>query len=313
MKPPRIAAIPLVLAVSFVFACSKDATGPTTGSNITCGSADAAVCPPSNLSLGFNGSAGSPTITPLSTSTNVTVGTSAYAVAGITSSTTNGYWFLVTGGTLRAWSIITVSGGSFSAEIPLFCGTQQIIYRFDNGSAHSYWYLNATLSGCTVADFRAQLTWDTGPVSSDIDLHLVRPGGTTNDATSDCYYANCQGGGLAWGATGTVGDPYLDVDNTQGYGPENITLSGAESGNYRVIVRNYNGVLSTHATVKIYFNDVEAARYTSAVLDPISGGSNYWTVATVNILTHAITPVNTYSATPPASPGVQPVSQTRVK
>ncbi|MGD0484786.1 MAG: hypothetical protein ABSB58_09075 [Gemmatimonadales bacterium] len=219
----------------------------------------------------------------------------------------NGYWFLVTDGTLRAWGVLTVSGGTFTGEIPLFCGAQGILYRLDNASGHSYWSVNVTLTGCTTAAFRAQLTWDTGPSGSDIDLHLLRPGGSMF-SSNDCYYGNCKVSiiptGLEWGATGTAGNPSLDVDNTSGYGPENTTVvPGAETGDYRVIIDNFNGVLSTHATVKLYFNDVELARYTSLALD-YSSSREYWEVAKVNILTHTITPVNTYSATPPVAAGV---------
>ena len=219
--------------------------------------------------------------------------------------------FIVIGGTLRAWGVITVASGVFAAELPLFCGQQALIYRFDAGTLHSYWYAGANLTGCSTAAFRATLTWDTGPFSSDIDLHLVKPSGTTNSSTTDCYYADCQPGAvLDWGATGLAGNPTLDVDNTDGYGPENITLSGAETGTYRVIIRNFNGVAATHATVKIYFNDVEAYRNTSVVLD---AAHDYWTVANVDILGHTVTPVDTYSSTAPAAPGVRPIAGATTK
>jgi hypothetical protein len=287
--------------------CKKDSTGPAANlGTITCSAGDASVCPPAGLTIGFNGTAGSPTITPADASTNISVSNSAYAVGGATNSTANGYWFVVIGGTLRAWGVITVTTGVYAAEVPLFCGQQAIVYRFDNTSGHSYWYASATLTGCSTAAFRAQLTWDTGPTGSDIDLHLVKPGGTTNDGLTDCYYANCTpfDNPLDWGATGSAGNPSLDVDNVEGYGPENITLSGAEAGTYRVIVRNYDGVLNTHATVKIYFNDVEQYRNTSVVLDATH---DYWIVANVDILNHTVTAVNTYSPTAPAAPGARPL------
>ena len=296
MKFSRIAAVPLALAAVAMLSCKKDSTGPASNlGTITCATGDASVCPPAGLTIGFNGTTGSPTITPGSSSTNISVSTSAYSVGGTTSSTANGYWFVVIGGTLRAWGVITVSGGTYSAVIPLFCGEQALVYRFDNTSGHSYWYAAATLTSCTTAAFRAQLTWDTGPSGSDIDLHLVRPSGTTNSA-NDCYYGNCVETGLTWGTT----HPVLDVDNTSGYGPENITIGPTvESGVYRVIVYNYNGVLNTHATVKLYFNDVEVFRNTSVVLN---SPNNWWTVATVNMTAQTFTSVNTYSSGAPAAP-----------
>ena len=312
MRLVRLGAVPLALAALAVASCKKDSTGPAQNlGTVTCSSADASVCPPAGLTLGFNGTAGSPTITPAQASTNFSVSSSAYGVAGTTSSTVNGYWFVVVSGSLRAWGVITVAGGVYAAEVPLFCGQQGIVYRFDNGSGHSYWYANATLTNCSVAGFRAQLTWDTGPTGSDIDLHLVRPTGTMF-SDNDCYYGNCKvtdiPAGLEWGATGAAGNPSLDVDNTEGYGPENITLvSGPETGDYLVIIDNYDDVLSTHATVKLYFNDVEQARYTSLVLD-YSANHEFWYVAKVNLVNHTITAIDTYSATPPAAPGMRPVA-----
>jgi hypothetical protein len=313
MKSARFAAVPLVLAAAALSSCSsKDSTGPANNlGNITCSAADQAVCPPSSLRLGFNGSAGTPTITPSDPSTSFSVSVAGYAVGGATNSTLNGYWFIVIGGTLRAWGVITVANGIYAAQVPLFCGRQAILYRFDNATGSSFWYAGATLTGCTRADFRVQLTWDTNTndsINSDIDLHLVRPGGTTNSTTNDCFFFDCTPSdpSLDWGASGASGNPLLDVDNIVGYGPENITLSNAESGTYRVIVHNYSGVWATHATVKIYFNDVEAYRNTSLALDYPS--NEYWSVANVDILNHTVTPVDTYSATAPAAPGVRPLA-----
>ena len=312
MKYAALAALPLAFTVLAVASCKKDTTGPAQNlGSITCSSGDAAVCPPAGLTLGFNGTAGTPTIIPADASTNISVSNSAYLVGGTTNSTVDGYWFVVIGGTLRAWGVITVTSGFYQADVPLFCGQQALVYRFDNNTGSSFWYASARLTNCTTATFRAQLTWDTNTndsINSDIDLHLVRPGGTTNDLSNDCYYYNCtpDDDPLDWGATGAAGNPSLDVDNTVGFGPENITLSGPENGTYRVIVKNYSGVWATHATVKIYFNDVEVYRNTSLALD--WPNNEYWTVANVDIVNKNVTPVNTYSSTAPAAPGMRPIA-----
>lgn len=300
MRSTRLAAIPLCLTLTAVLACKKDnTTGPSGGGNITCSAADQAAltfCPPSGMSLGLNGAAGTPTIAPANSNTNVSVATTSFTASGTTNATANGYWLLVTSGTVRSWGVLTVSGGSFSGDIPLFCGAQVLAFTFSNATGRAYWVANVTLTGCTQSAFRAQLTWDTGP-SSDIDLHLLRPGGSMNSG-DDCYYGNCQGVPLEWGAAGAAGNPILDVDDVEGYGPENIFIvSGAEAGEYRVVVHNYDDSPSTRATVKLFFNDVEAARFTSAALD--SPNNTYWEVAKVRITTSQITTVNTYSSTPP--------------
>lgn len=291
------AALAALTAVYLGSAC-KDSTG---AGGITCNAADP-VCPPSNLPAGFSGGSGAPTISPTSPSgTSVSTAASNLVVTGTTSATTSGYWLLVVGSTLRSAGVLAVLAGDYEAEIPLFCGQQDLVLTFSNSSGRSYFFATVTLTDCTTPSFRVQLTWDTGP-SSDIDLHLIRPGGSFR-TSNDCYYGNCTvTGGLEWGATGPAGNPLLDVDDTEGWGPENITIAtGAETGQYRVVVHNYDGSLSTRATVKVFFNDVEATRYTSQVLDT---PNDYWSVATVNVLTRTVTAVNTYSSTPPSAPGM---------
>src|SRR5690606_23062342 len=67
---------------------------------------------------------------------------------------------------------------------------------------------------------RATLTWNHG--NSDVDLHLIDPAGQR------CSYQ-----------AKTVGTMQLDVDNTSGYGPENIYVARATRGTYSVEVQNY--------------------------------------------------------------------------
>ncbi len=298
MRNVRWVAIPLLVGIAALSGCKKDST--SAGGPISCSLSDP-VCPPAGLSAGFSGVTGAPTIAPSGAPTTVSVSNSSYGVTGATNSTTNGVWLLVTGNTLRAWGVLAISGGTFTGDIPLFCGAQGIIYSFNNGSGRSYYLVNVTLTACTTASFRVQLTWNTGP-SSDMDLHLLRPGGSTNTG-NDCYYANCQVTGLEWGVVGAAGDPILDVDDTEGYGPENIFItSGAEAGQYRIVVRNFDDTPSTICTVKIFFNDIEAARYTSVALD--SPNNTYWEVAKVVVATQQITTVNAYSSSAPVAAGV---------
>ena len=130
MRLVRIGAVPLALAALAVASCKKDGAGPAQNlGTITCSAADASVCPPAGLTLGFNGTTGSPTITPLDASTNISVSNSAYDVIGTTNSAANGYWFVVISGTLRAWGVITVSSGAYAATVPLFSSQQGVVYR----------------------------------------------------------------------------------------------------------------------------------------------------------------------------------------
>jgi hypothetical protein len=83
--------------------------------------------------------------------------------------------------------------------------------------------------------FSATLTWDG---DGDVDLHTYEPSG------SHVYYSNM---------TGVSG--YLDVDNTQSYGPEHYYASCSSSallpGNYQIAVANYSGADNRTATVQI--------------------------------------------------------------
>lgn len=83
---------------------------------------------------------------------------------------------------------------------------------------------------------RVTLSWDTD--ESDIDLHLIDPSGRV------CYYKSKQ-----------VDTMQLDVDNTAGYGPENIYVRDPASGRYSIRVQNYARGIGTQATVYVFVNE----------------------------------------------------------
>ncbi len=84
-------------------------------------------------------------------------------------------------------------------------------------------------------DLQVTVTWDT---ATDVDTHVVEP-----DGTHVCY----------WRQQGTTAE--LDVDDTSGYGPENIYVpaGGAAAGTYEVFVVYYSdyGLGRTTATIRI--------------------------------------------------------------
>ncbi len=85
-------------------------------------------------------------------------------------------------------------------------------------------------------DIRATLTWNTS--GSDLDLHIKGPNSTCSHSRRN---------------TQTMS---LDVDDTNGYGPENISVVDGRTGNYSIQVQNYSGGNGAQATLYIYVNEV---------------------------------------------------------
>ena len=134
---------------------------------------------------------------------------------------------------------------------------------------------------------RVELQWNTN--FSDVDTHLLRMAGGTGwfNSPNDCYYANAN---PSWDAAGTPDDPRLDIDDVEGYGPENINLDVPVTGaTYRVGIHYYadDGVGASTATVRIYCGDIAVtpAYMTSRTLANGGGitsdANDFWRVADV--------------------------------
>ena len=100
-----------------------------------------------------------------------------------------------------------------------------------------------------MTDISITLTWSS--TAADIDVHLVRPGGTFFDSPTDCCYCNTN---PDWGVMGQTNDnPFLDRDDLTGPGPENINLGAAEDGEYEVVLHYFStsGAGDVTATVEV--------------------------------------------------------------
>ncbi len=125
-----------------------------------------------------------------------------------------------------------------------------------------------------------ELEWDVD--NSDVDMHLVKPGGTLFDCDDDCYYANMS---PDWGVAGdTLDDPFLDYDDVDGYGPENTNLSEPAPGTYKVVMHYYDASYEgwtggpTNCTVRIYSYGQLLATYK----EKLNYTDHTWDVCTVD-------------------------------
>ncbi len=128
-----------------------------------------------------------------------------------------------------------VVGGAFSKEVPLLTGDNDVVILATDENTFSNWagFLRDTIkSTASPAAMTVTLTWDQD--SSDVDLHVQEPGTDGRHI----YYSN---------KGYTDGNPFLDMDNTLGYGPEHyyatesMTLPDSTNlyGTYQIRVNYY--------------------------------------------------------------------------
>ena len=121
-----------------------------------------------------------------------------------------------------------------------------------------------TLRAVPDEDIHVQLVWDTpqdnnqfDTLGTDVDLHLLRTGGVWNSKPWDCFWQNLE---PDWGRQNdSSDDPSLDIDDVDGWGPENINLNNPEAGmRYHVGVHYFSdqGYGSSYATVRLYLGGV---------------------------------------------------------
>lgn len=111
------------------------------------------------------------------------------------------------------------------------------------------------------------LDWDTN--DTDVDLHLVKVPGSLFDRAgrTDCYFGQRT---PDWGVQGdTSDDPFLDHDDTDGFGPENINLSVSGDGTYEVYVHYWSdhGRGRTGAQAQIFIDGNPAGTFMRTNLD----------------------------------------------
>lgn len=124
-----------------------------------------------------------------------------------------------------------------------------------------------------------ELAWD--KAGTDMDLHLVSEteGGAFFSEPFDCFFQNTN---PDWGVPGsTLDDPSIDIDDVDGFGPENVSLNQPRDDHrYHVYVHYYDdyGMGSSNATVRIYLSGM--LRYEGIM--PLDGQGSGWDVATIS-------------------------------
>ena len=108
-------------------------------------------------------------------------------------------------------------------------------------------------------DIHIQVEWDSD--ETDVDTHVLLLPGQGLFCGNDCYFSNPE---PDWGVMGDwQDDPFLDTDDVDGYGPENVNIEKGINGmTYRVVLHywrdNYESSFSTdsNVTVKLYIQGV---------------------------------------------------------
>lgn len=149
------------------------------------------------------------------------------------------------------------------------------------------------LSAIPNEELHVEMYWNTG--SADVDLHLSNSGGGFFETPYDINYCNQT---AEWGESGDDDDPSLDIDDTTGYGPENINVSDPAEDTYTVRVHYYedNGDSDVTVTVNLYLRG-ELTHTFSKVLSR----NQVWDVATIDWTDDSTTTVVTEGTTDPST------------
>ncbi|MBI5511722.1 MAG: DUF2135 domain-containing protein [Deltaproteobacteria bacterium] len=127
-----------------------------------------------------------------------------------------------------------------------------------------------------------QLVWDNS--TNDQDLHLTFKDQDDRVCNSpwDCHWKNKRPVWFTSSPAASGPNPSLDIDDTNGLGPENINIDEPQPGTYRIYVHYYgdytaSGATPTRNTVRIYLNGIDAAEYRRT----LTTENKIWAVADV--------------------------------
>ena len=198
-----------------------------------------------------------------------------------------------------SWALVSAPSGSSTRMAPGSSATRtgfvpdlagdyigQLVVTTDDGRVSDP--CQVTLESIPAEDLWVEMFWSVA--NDDMDLHLLAPGGSL-ESNQDCYFANCTRG-LSWGASGTADDPYLDLDDIPGVGPENINIAAPQAGVYTVYVHDYSFSTPDYyggnaVTVRVYINGSKVYDQTKTISDD----GSYTAFAAIDWTSGSVTPL----------------------
>jgi hypothetical protein len=195
------------------------------------------------------------------------------------------------------WEVVEAPAGSSASFVPE--GEREASFFVDLAGR---FVLRATAeeSGCSYSDtvtlvsrpdedIHIQVVWntpgdpdqtDTGfGAGTDFDLHFLHENGCWEDSTYDCHFRARQPN---WGNPArSDDDPSLDIDDTDGAGPENINLDNPEHDRqYRLGVHSYNdhGYGPSLVTMRVFVFGELVYEYADKEL----GDDEWWVVGAID-------------------------------
>jgi uncharacterized protein YfaP (DUF2135 family) len=182
--------------------------------------------------------------------------------------------------------LVSLPAGSYTVEV---AGSGFVTSYFNFSLAAAQNLTDQILALSTVLganEVRIVLSWGSTP--ADLDAHLTGPLAT--GGRFHVYFSD---------AAPTGAQARLDLDDTDSFGPETITLTGFRPGIYRYSVHNYSNsgsttssaLSSSRAQVAVFRGNSEVVRYTV----PTGRTGDLWTVFEIDGSTLVITPRNEFS------------------
>lgn len=168
------------------------------------------------------------------------------------------------------------------------------VFTPEGGGTPASIFLRAEVVAPPVADTQVSVTlnWDTP--GTDLDLHFVRGDRQPFNMLHDCYFAQKN---PDWGVTmDPLDDPFLDRDDTNGYGPEEMNLALSREARYNVFVHFYRAPVGGRPSLA----EVSINLFGTLVATParqLQGCGELWHVGRIDIdgaaRTGRFTPVDT--------------------